>query len=932
MLHNTFKLIFLITAALCTIPFSRAASTRDTLDLSGNWQYRLLNAPSSIPGEGSLFLPNTLDLAHKSAYNPESDNTTQLRREFSFSGEATYSRAVEIPLSWKDKKIELFMERTRPSTVRIDGREVGNNSRISSPQKYDLSEYLTPGPHNIEIIVNNADSIPVTIKRSSHASSESTQTDWNGILGNFFLEAKEPFHIKQVKLIPDFLKKGFNAEIKFSEPASSKYFLSVSGPFIPEVKNEVAKGDSLLKFFVPIDSNAPEWSARKPNLMNVSFQLKESGGLLLDSYLATTGFRNFSTRDNSFRINNEPVFLRGTVNACVFPLTAHPPLDKESWREYFKVLKEYGFNHVRFHSWTPPEACFTAADEEGIYILTELPLWGEFDRDMVFTVRFLEQDLEGIIESYSNHPSFVLFSVGNELWGDISLMKEFKDKVSSENPGILTTYGSNVYLGMNGQIGDEDYIIAAKIGDDTSKSVRGSVSFADSPSGGYFNFFIPNSTHNYSSALEGITIPVIAHEVGQYQIYPRFDQEDAYSGILKPDNFKEFKRRAAEAGTLRKADKFAEASGKWASILYKAEMEKSLRTPGMGGFNLFGLQDYPGQGTCVVGILDPLMNSKGIISSEEWRNSNADLSIFAEFPRFCFYEDETVEIPVLISNYTGDPSVVTGIRWTTDFNEGEINAARGTGLLRNESIHLKMPVKGQPTKYSLKLSSQDNKANNNYEFWVYPKEVNDIGNVVVTDNITEALILLDQGEKVLLCPDFKSISEASLDPLFVNDFWNYRMYRTICDEMGLTPSPGTLGLLINETHPSLKKFPTENHTNWQWFNVISNSRPLIIDRLPKDVDPIVEVIDNVERNFRLALMLECNVGKGKLMILAANKDKLEMSPEGKWFLQSVKEYMGSKEFKPKLSLNSNQMVNLLTKPSTARLIKELKNETYNSHW
>lgn len=917
------KIIWGIISLLAGVSLAFAG---DKIDLSGQWHYQLLGAPSSIPGEGVITLPNTLDNAHKSVYTPEGDNTSQLRREFSFVGEATYSKKIEVPKEWEDKAIFLTIERSKPSGVAIDGKEIGINSRISSSQIYELTDYLAPGSHQIEIKVNNADSIPPIVARSSHAVSESTQTNWNGILGEITLEAKNPFHIKALLVKEDEEKQGAYLTVKFSKRSPSDMKLVMPWKPGTTLTKLVSRGDSIATLFLPL---SPEdlWSGENPRLHELTFSLMDKGKNL-DTFKIITGFRNFTTEEKRFLINGKPLFLRGNVNAAVFPSTAYAPLDLENWKEYFTLMKDYRINHVRFHSWTPPEAAFAAADEAGIYLMVELPIWGELDRDLKFHNRFLKEELIGMMESYAHHPSFVMFSPGNELWGDVSLMKEYTEAARELNPRILATYGSNLYLGMNGQIGGEDFLVSSKVGDDITKSVRGSVSFADSPTGGHFNSVSPESTSNFSDILEEITVPVVSHEVGQYQTYPDFSEIEKYNGILKPDNLKEFKRRAEEAGTYRKNKEFAQASGEWASRLYKAEMELAMRSNGIAGFELFGLQDYPGQGTALVGIMDPFMESKGFITPEKWRQSASATVLLAELPKFVFTGGEKVEIPLLLADYSESGTGVTKVEWETPFDKGSFNVSPEIGLTSVGKVQLMIPETKEPDKMSLILSADHGKIRNEYDFWVFPEETPKIGNVSVTDNLGDALELLKKGGKVILCPDTTTISEASLEPLFITDFWNYRMFRTICDEMHLTPSPGTLGLLIEETHPALKKFPTDSHTDWQWFNIVSNSRPLIIDRLPKDFDPIVEVIDNVERNYRLALALECNVGKGKLIILSADLNKLEEQPEGKWLLHSLKEYLAGKDSKPKVTLTLDQLVNLLTKPSNSRLIKQLKNETY----
>ena len=910
---------------------SLLAYPRERMDLKGEWFYRLTGAPSSIPGEGEITLPNTLDNAHKSVYNPESDNTSQLRREFSFIGSANYGKNVKIPDNWEGKDILLFIERTKPSVVSVDGKRVGGNSRISSPQYYDLTEFLTPGEHRLEIEVNNSDSLPPLVARSSSAASESTQTNWNGILGDIYLEGRNPYNISAISIDDRNVPDKISVDVKFSKKLPRGYSLVVEKGRERIFTEKIYSGVDAMQISLPI-KDMELWSGRNPRLHDLAFKILNPQGETIDVYELTTGFRNFDKSGNNFTINGNPVVLRGTVNAAVFPVSTYSPVDADSWFNYFSILRDYGINHVRFHSWTPPDAAFQAADMAGVYLLVELPIWGELDRDLKFHNRFLKEDLKGIMESYAHHPSFVMFSTGNELWGDISLMGEYMQEAKILNPRLLSTYGSNVYMGINGEIGGEDFIIASTTADAANNYIRGSLSFTDSSDGGHFNSSYPNSSFNFGSATQGITIPVVSHEVGQYQSYPDFSEIEKYKGNLKPDNLKVFKKLSEEAGLYPKMLKFHEASGRWAAKLYKAEMELAQRSPGIAGFELFGLQDYPAQGTALVGILNPFMESKGFISPKEWRQSSGDISVFAELPKFTFYEGEKVKIPLVTINFSENPDAVSSIEWFTDFDSGQLETDPGLGVIRNNSIDMQMPALEVPQKKSLLLSDASGNVSNSYDFWVYPKKMPDVNNVLITTNLQKALAHLKQGDSVILCPDSATVSKASLDPLFTPDFWNYRMYRSICDEMNLKASPGTLGLYINNEHPALKKFPTDNHTDWQWYPIVANSRPLIIDRLPKDFDPIIEVIDNIERNFRLSLMLECRVGKGKLIILSTNPDKISEYPEGRWLLQSIKEYAGSKEFKPALTLTPEQVVNLVTKPSKSRLIKELKKENYSTRW
>jgi len=678
--------------------------------------------------------------------------------------------------------------------------------------------------------------------------------------------------------------------------------------------------------------NAPLWSEWSPALHDIRVAITDTSRNTLDEREIKTGLREFATSGTQFTINGETTFLRGRHDACVWPLTAHVPMDIESWRKYFKTIKGYGINHVRFHSWCPPEACFAAADEEGVYLQPELTIWGEIDKDTKPLIDFLDEDMEAILKAYSHHPSFTMFAIGNELWGDTAIMKEFIDKARETVPGLLATYGSNIYLGWNGHIPGEDFLVTCRVGggEGFSTHARASFSFADADNGGIMNSTYPNTKTNFSRAIAKSPVPVIGHETGQYQFYPDFTDTSKYTGVLRPDNLATFRKRAQEAGTLRKSDRFFKAAGEWATRLYKADMEMNLRTPGMGGFQLLDIQDYPGQGTALVGILDAFMDSKGFITPEEWRQSCSDLTVLAELPKRCYTSGEIAQIPLKLANYGTRNLGGSTVDWALPFAQGTTTVDGNKGLLDAGMIYLPIPEVKKPEKTTLTLTADNGMTVNSYDIWIFPKdsEMKKVKDVTVTGNLDEALQLLAKGKRVILCPDTALTSRSTLGPLFQTDYWNYRMFRTICENIKKEPSPGTMGLLIDDSHPLFSRYPTDFHTDWQWFPVASNSRPLIIDRLPDTFDPIVEPIDNIERNYRLALIFECWVGKGRLMVIMADMEKASEYPEGRWLLQAAKEYMASKQCKPDLSLTPAQLRDILTRPSSSRLIRELNNTSY----
>ena len=211
--------------------------------------------------------------------------------------------------------------------------------------------------------------------------------------------------------------------------------------------------------------------------------------------------------------------------------------------------------------------------------------------------------------------------------------------------------------------------------------------------------------------------------------------------------------------------------------------------------------------------------------------------------------------------------------------------------------------------------------------------------VIAKDLTSDVVKKLEKGAKVLWLPTTSSHFVAADDTLsqsdnatpytvgglFQTDYWNYRMFKTICENNKKKVSPGTLGILTNPEHPIFKGFPTEMHTNWQWFPIIKESHPLVLDNFAKDYRPVVQVIDNIERNHKLGLVMEWKVGAGKLLICMSDLEKAAKYPEGRAFYESVLGYMQSDEFNPAAEITMDELKKKLAEKPRQVSLKELNN-------
>ncbi|MCX6335309.1 MAG: beta-glycosidase, partial [Bacteroidia bacterium] len=531
-------------------------SLRQKISLDGKWNFALDSSQVGINDRWFdktlpevVQLPGTLDENGKGIPNTNTGETMRLSRELVFEGWSWYRKIITIPPEWQVKDIRLIMERAKPSTLWIDSVMAGTNNSILAPQLYNLSPLIKPGSHSITILINNGrGSVPMGIT-GSHAWTEHTQTNWNGIIGEFCLEAYNPDHIESVKVYPDSSLKSIlvktriysagNNEIKAVINLRADSWNSLKKHNIRQRSFPVVlkPGMNELELNYRMGNRTILWSEFNPALYKLSIKLSEKE--LADTASVNFGMRKFTTKGTRFTINGAVTFLRGKHDACVFPLTGHPPMDVESWRKVFRIAKSYNINFYRFHSWTPPEAAFEAADIEGIYMQPELPFWGGFSKTRNADLNeFLMRTGENILESYGNHASFVMFALGNELSGDQEVMKDFLTHFRSIDNRPLLAYGSNNYLGSRGQAEREDYYAGCRIGPDTDTTynthIRASFSFADAYDGGYINGRYPSTALNYSGAISKCSVPAISTEVGQYQIYPNYDEIKKYTGVLKP--------------------------------------------------------------------------------------------------------------------------------------------------------------------------------------------------------------------------------------------------------------------------------------------------------------------------------------------------------------------------------------------------------------
>ncbi len=891
----------------------RVALDRDDVGVDEEWFTRELSDPVELPGAlrdsgygdeitartewmSSLHDPYWyLRKEYKKYTEPGNVKVPfWLQPERKYTGVAWYQKDIMIPDSWRGRRAVVSFERVHwSSALWVNDKLIGVNDSLGTPHVYDLG-ILEPGFYTLSVRVDNR--YLVNVRKDAHSITDSTQTNWHGLVGSLKLESTTPVWIDDTRVYTDIDRKSARIEVTIGNITGrpGKGTLSAGGKSVP-VRWDVNGGTAELDVFFGDDARL--WDEFDPALHSVTLTL--TGDDADDERQFEVGLRRIESKDATFYVNGRKTFFRGTHEGCEFPLTGYPPTDVESWKKVFAVVKDYGLNHMRFHSWCPPEAAFVAADEMGVYLQPECSNWGQYSSRDDGMKEFLYRETEAIVKAYGNHPSFVMLSSGNEPagpWQEILTpwLIEWKMK---DNRRIYASQTGRFYGNRPGPVENIDYLIAIRIGMYRFRGDRG-----------WFG-------RDFRGSLEGTNYPVISHETGQWCAYPNFADMNEYTGSLKPKNYEIFRESLAQHGILDQARDFVMASGKFQVACYKQEIEALLRTPGMGGFQLLDLHDYPGQGTAVVGPLNVFWQSKGYVTPEEFKRF-CDVTVpLARMTKLVYTTDDDLNVAFEIAHFGQRPlENVTPVFKIVDSKGKEVVSADlssrtiplGTAIPIRE-LSMSLGTFEAPQKYRLVLGLKEMPSvENDWEFWVYPAQLStDVASdVLVTRSFGEAEKRLASGGRVLFLPTYNQLSWDSPPVGRLPIFWNRLM------------GPGWdrfLGLLCDPNHPALAEFPTDFHYDWQWQDVTQPAcRAINMDRLPRSLKPIVQVIDDWNRNYKLGLVFECRVGSGRLMVCSADiESELDQRPVARQLRHSLLAYLSSERFDPTVAVTPAQIRSFL---------------------
>ena len=795
-----------------------------------------------------------------------------------YVGVAWYQKKVTIPSAWKGERILLFLERPHiETTVWVNTKEIGMQNSLCVPHVYDLTSAVTPGkPCRLTIRVDNRIK-EINVGPDSHSITDQTQGNWNGIVGKIELQTTPKVYFDDIQVYPDLShgKALVRMNVKSSSSAKGEITLSAESfntdtrHNVPPVQQtfRIQAGDNRVEMELPMGKDFLTWDEFNPALYKLTATL--NSGKQSEKKQVQFGMRDFKIEGKWFYVNGRKTMLRGTVENCDFPLTGYAPMDVASWERVFRICRNYGLNHMRFHSFCPPEAAFIAADLVGFYLQPEGPSWPNHGPRLGNGQpidKYLMDETIALTKEYGNYASYCMLACGNEPSGRwVPWVSKFVDYWKATDP-------RHVYTGA---------------------SVGGSWQWQ------------PHNQYHVKAGARGLS-----------WAFPNFSEIRKYTGVNKAKNFEIFRDILNDNHMGSMGHDFMMASGKLQAICYKHEIEKTLRTPDYAGFQLLALNDYSGQGTALVGLLDVFFEEKGYINADEFRRFCSPTVPLARIPKFVYTNDETFHADIEVSHFGAAPLQGAKTVYSIKDEYGKVYAHGTVGtqnipvgnLCPLGSVDMKLSGITRPQKLNMEIRIEGSNAVNDWDFWVYPAQVELAqGNVYTTDTLdAKAISILQEGGNVLITAAGKIQYGKEVKQYFTPVFWNTSWFK-------MRP-PHTTGIFLNEYHPLFREFPTEYHSNLQWWELLNKAQVMQFTGFPAEFQPTIQSIDTWFINRKIGMLFEANVLNGKLIMTSMDiTSKPEKRVVARQMHKAILDYMNSDAFRPTANIAPELIQELFTK-------------------
>ena len=877
-----------------------------------------------------------------------------------YTGKAWYQKTIFVPEKSDGFVGRLTLENTKwKTTLWIDGECKGSIVSLCAPHVYETGA-LSAGEHTVTLCIDNGWQLPY--RPDGHGVSDALGATWNGVAGAITLELFNGIWIERVKVNAQMPQAAIQVHLKNETSHTQNCIVHVQDTVQTDISADavcvLTPGSQICELTLNYPSDTPLWDEFDQGLQHLIVTLFSISNALqgemqssitqlplqskemvsqfpkavLQTKEVTFGFRRAEVKDGHFVINGRNTYLRGTHFGGDYPLSGIPDCGSAYWDKIMKTVKTWGMNFIRCHSYCPPEAAFEAADRAGVYLQIECDMWNVFAPDAQMN-NVLWEETKRILDAFGNHPSFLMLSPSNEPGGDwLMPLTDWVSKCRAYDSRHLYTIQSGWPYPMEpDKITGTDYVYFHRsgFGIQPGGTIRGPRGW----NGG-----------DYRESLKDISYPVICHELGQWCAYPDFDVIDKFTGYLQPGNFEIFRESARAHDVLGQNKEFVYNSGRQQVRMLKEDLEANLRTPYIYGFELLDLHDYLGQGTALVGILDSFWDSKGYVTPNEWRQFCDETVLLARIESYCIdrAKNATISIPIEVSHFGRAPLQSVCIHWqleqqpVTEYTYGEHGKTltqtvfqspvlcgtlkqRDYALEKNQSagcIYLNMEDIEPNRVYTLRVSMKANGriVENTWPLWIFDSsKLNPVStpdeskaesdtheDVFITSDCFHAETLLNEGKRVLFELPYEDTSYDCPPVRFNPSFWN--------SQMGPTWARG-MGMIIQNAHPAFASFPTTADGGWQWQSLIENARGLRVEKLGCDcITNLVQPIDEWNRNDKMSLLFECQVGTARLMMTSINLE--QDTPQAAALKKSILSYMKSDAFEPQGQVSWKQLSSL----------------------
>ncbi|MBQ8162175.1 MAG: hypothetical protein IJ083_15730 [Clostridia bacterium] len=822
--------------------------------------------------------------------------TSRLTRKHTFTGVAKFTRSFSFEKR-ADERVFLEVERARELTVILNGHTIPpfRPQTLATPHVFEVTDALLP-ENTLTILSDNSyPSWPKDDILDSSMATDETQTNWNGLLGYIRLRRERETFAESIRVLPG--KDAFHAEVTLSSLQGWQGTLWLCTGH-REVSLFVSMAPGRAEFRLPeIPWDGEDMWEIERDEENRLLEITLSGDGLEEKSVSF-GRRVFGDAgDGRISLNGRGIFLRSEANCAVFPDTGYPPMDETAWEKIIRTYQAYGVNCLRFHSHVPPESAFSVADRLGMLMQPELDCWNPknaFEGEV--RQRYYMAELQETVRFLGNHPSFVMLTFGNELHAGEeghAFMGRMLLSAREIDPTRLYANGSNPHYGALGCDADSDFYTSQSFGERAMRATSAGMQ-------GYLNHEIPGTEHQYSDAMQALRKtykkPVFTFEIGQYEVLPDFgeleqfaeDDGDSWTTcVTRPDNLAHVRSQVRDKGFQEIWPRQVRASGALAALCYREEVEAALRTPELSGISLLGLQDFPGQGTALVGLMNTHLEPKPFPEAQgSWFHQvYRSVVPLARFQRYTWYADEEVRVRLQLANYGKSDwqgTCVCTLRGGEREEKREIPGCIAPQGRLSDLGSVAFSLKGFPSPQKLTLAVRCGEHALTWPLWVYPRlQPACPASVYETEQLdARAIQVLRDGGKVYLTPmQSKESMPRSIQAQFSTDFWS----------VGTFPfQEGGMGQLIDEDHPLFRNFPTEEHTNWQWWRM-ANRRAMI---LPAHWRSIIGEMDSYLLLRPMAQLFEGRCLNGYLMVSSLSLGEME-APECRCLQEAIYTYLAS---------------------------------------